>query len=182
MKSVVINADASRYNLGVRADCYVTAIRLALSVRSQNGTGEAPKVSDGDFIVIEGAELVPYVCHGVVRVNSKRSKEYGWRVTHAWVELVDPDDAIVVDASVVGMPTQMNTRAGYYRSARVNGDLVRRYSVRDALKATVDCGHNGPWEPPLDVAVDYRRDCELGGGRPSYKLLGDVTGESGLCG
>lgn len=159
--------DSSRYNSGVRADCYATAIRVALHMRSQ---------------LMQGCDLEVLVCHGVVRVNSKRAKEYGWRVTHAWCELVDSDMAVVIDASVVGIHTQTQLRAVYYRNAKVKADLVRRYTVRDALQANLACGHYGPWEAPLDVAVDYRRDCELGGGRPSYKLLGDATGENEKCG
>lgn len=162
-----IYQDSRRYNNGVKADCYATAIRVALHMHAQ---------------LVRKTELDVLVVHGVVRVNSRRSKEYGWRVTHAWCELVDSDMAVVIDASVVGIHTQTQLRAAYYRNARVNADLVRRYTVRDALKAQMKCGHYGPWEAPLDEAVDYRRDCEVGGGRPSYKLLGDVSGESGLCG
>lgn len=164
MATLEIYADSKKYNNGEAADCYATAIRVALHMRAQMVRGP----------------LDVLVAHGVVRINSRRSKEYGWRVTHAWCELVDPDMAVVIDASVVGINTQVQLREAYYRNARVNADLVRRYKVRDALKAQMECGHFGPWEAPLDEAVDYRRDCELGGGRPLYKLLGDVG--NGLCG
>lgn len=167
MSLLQIHQDSSEYNFGVRADCYAAAIRVAIHMANQ-------ALSDPDLQV--------YVAHGVVRVNNREDECYNQRVTHAWCELVDPDMAVVIDAAVVGIHTQVNRRETYYRNAVVNPDLVRRYTVREALQANLACGHLGPWEAPLDVAVDYRRDCELGGGRPSYKLLGDVTGESGLCG
>ena len=138
----VFDKDSTVYNNGQSGECYFTA--LVISMRHA-------KEVDGLTI-----------CHGVC-VNSLDEKP----MMHAWVEFPVELEAIgstlwmCVDAAQPDKDVVVIPRELYYMVGRIDPELIRRYTPKEALDLSIKTGHCGLWHAPLTDMTEYEGEMKV---------------------
>lgn len=132
-----LSGDTEVYNLGLRGQCYMTAMAVAFDLKK--------------------AAIKSTICHGVVTC-SKTVDKPNERIMHAWVECtldvkfksMSAPVALAIDGSNPDRPLCVVPAAMYYKAGSINSKLTRRYRLAKAMFYAALLDHFGPWHRPRE--------------------------------